>query len=60
MEPTLPDLLSDIRNLSFFFIGFTVIWVFVLSFAFTVSRREKNLRAEIEELKDAADASTPK
>ena len=51
MEVTLKDLLAEIRNLSFLFYGHTVIWVIVLGYVFFLSRREKNLRDEIEELK---------
>lgn len=51
MEVTLKDLLAEIRNLSFLFYGYTVIWVFVLGYVFWLSRREQNLRGEVEELK---------
>ncbi len=51
MQPTLQDLLAEIRNLSFLFYGYTVIWVIILGYLFTLSRREQNLRNEIEELK---------
>ncbi len=48
---TLNDLLAEIRNLSFLFYGYTVIWVIILLYIFTLSRREKNLRDDIDELK---------
>ncbi len=51
MQPTLANLLAEIRNLSFLFYGYTVIWVIVLFYAYTLSRRERSLRDEIEELK---------
>ncbi len=51
MQVTLQDLLAEIRNLSFLFYGYTVIWVIILGYLFTLSRREQNLRNEIEELK---------
>ncbi|MBI4787862.1 MAG: CcmD family protein [Chloroflexi bacterium] len=51
MEVTLRDLLAEIRNLSFLFYGYTVIWIIILGYAFTLSRREQNLRREVEELK---------
>ena len=51
MEVTLKDLLAEIRNLSFLFYGYTVIWVIILGYMFTLSRREQNLRNEVEELK---------
>ncbi len=53
MEVTLKDLLAEIRNLSFLFYGYTVIWVFIVGYIFWLSRREQNLRDEIEELKKA-------
>jgi CcmD family protein len=60
MQPTLTDLLVEIRNLSYFFVGFAVIWASVLGFAFLVARRGKDLRAEIDELKKALNADARK
>jgi CcmD family protein len=60
MQPTLPDLLVEIRNLSYFFIGFAVIWAFVLGFAYMVLQRGRNLRAEIDELKNTIDTTASK
>ncbi|MBI5304182.1 MAG: CcmD family protein [Chloroflexi bacterium] len=51
MEITLKDLLAEIRNLSYLFYGYTVVWVFLLGYLFMLSRRERNLRDQIEELK---------
>ncbi len=51
MEVTLKDLLAEIRNLSYLFYGYTVIWVFVLGYLLMLSRRERQLRDEVEELK---------
>jgi CcmD family protein len=51
MEITLKDLLAEIRNLSFLFYGYTVIWVIILAYIYTLSRRERNLRDQIDELK---------
>ncbi len=51
MEVTLKDLLSEIRNLSFLFYGYTAIWVILIGYVFWLSRRESNLRDEIQELK---------
>jgi CcmD family protein len=51
MDVTLKDLLAEIRNLSFLFYGYTVIWVIILGYIYVLSRREQNLRREIEELK---------
>ncbi len=55
MQVTLQDLLAEIRNLSYLFYGYTVIWVIVLLYAFSLSRREQSLRNEVEELKKAVD-----
>jgi CcmD family protein len=51
MEVTLRDLLAEIRNLAYLFYGYTVVWVIVLGYMYSLSRREKNLRDEVEELK---------
>lgn len=55
MEVTLKDLLAEIRNLSFLFYGYSVIWIIVLGYVFYLSRREQNLRDEIEQLKKMTD-----
>ena len=51
MDITLKDLLAEIRNLSFLFYGYTVIWVIVLAYVYSLARREQNLRDQIAELK---------
>jgi len=51
MPVTLQDLLAEIRNLSFLFYGYSVIWVIIVGYIFWLTRREKNLRDEIDELK---------
>ncbi len=51
MDVTLKDLLAEIRNLSYLFYGYTVIWVIILGYVYTLTRREQSLRNEIEELK---------
>ena len=51
MEVTLKDLLAEIRNLSFLFYGYTVIWVILLGYLFWIGRRESQLRDEIQALK---------
>ena len=53
---TLQDLLAEIRNLSYLFFGYTVIWVIILGYMFTLSRREQSLRNEIDELKQTVEA----
>jgi len=50
-QVTLQDLLAEIRNLAYLFYGYSVIWVIIVGYIFWLSRREQNLRDEIEELK---------
>jgi CcmD family protein len=56
MEVTLKDLLAEIRNLSYLFYGYTVIWVLLLAYLYTLSRRERNLREQIDELRKEIEA----
>ncbi len=60
MNVTLQDLLAEIRNLSYLFYGYTVIWVIIVGYIFWLSRREQNLRDEIDELKKSIEDETPK
>ena len=60
MQVTLAGLLADIRNLSYMFFGFSLIWVVVLGYLWTVSRQERDLTAEVEELKESIDLQSQK
>ena len=60
MQVTLADLLADIRNLSYMFYGFALIWIVVLGYLWTVSRQERDLTAEVEELKKSIDSQSQK
>jgi CcmD family protein len=60
MQVTLAGLLADIRNLSYLFYGFALIWVVVLGYLWSVTRQESDLTAEIEELKKSIDLDSPK
>jgi|GEM_PF-1592568 len=60
MPVTLQDLLAEIRNLSFLFYGYSVIWVIIVGYVFWLTRREKNLRDEIEELRQMVNKETGK
>jgi CcmD family protein len=51
MDVTLKDLIAEIRNLSFLFYGYSVVWVLVVGYIYSLTRREKNLRDQIDELK---------
>ncbi|NUO78897.1 CcmD family protein [candidate division KSB1 bacterium] len=39
------------KNLDFLFAGFTVVWLLLLGYILSLSRRQKRLEAEIEMLK---------
>jgi CcmD family protein len=39
------------RNMNFLFAGFVVVWVLLLSYIFSLVRRQKRLEAEIEMLR---------
>ncbi len=56
MDVTLKDILAEIRNLSYLFYGYSVIWIIILGYVFTLSRREQNLRGQVEELRRTVDA----
>ncbi len=51
MDVTLKDILAEVRNLSYLFYGYTVIWVLLVGYIYSLTRREKNLRDQIDELK---------
>lgn len=53
---TLQDLLAEIRNLSYLFYGYTAIWLIILGYLFSLSRREKSLRDEVEALKKSIES----
>ena len=60
MQVTLADLLADIRNLSYMFYGFALIWVIVLGYLWMVSRQGRDLKTEVEELKKSIDPQSKK
>ncbi len=45
-------ILLEVRNLSYLFFGFAVIWLFLFAYMYSLSRREHNLENEIERLKE--------
>ncbi len=51
MDVTLKDILAEVRNLSYLFYGYTVIWVLLVGYIYSLTRREKDLRDQIDELK---------
>lgn len=51
MEELLKDILREVRNLSYLFFAFGAIWVLLFLYLYSLSRRERDLRREVEELK---------
>ncbi len=44
-------ILMEVRNLSYLFFAFGVIWIFLFVYIYSLSRREHDLENEIERLK---------
>ncbi len=44
-------ILMEVRNLSYLFFGFGVIWIFLFAYIYSLSRREHDLENEIERLR---------
>ncbi len=51
MEDLLKTILMEVRNLSYLFFGFAVIWIILFGYLYSLSRRENDLQNEIERLK---------
>lgn len=51
MEDLLKTILLEVRNLSYLFFGYAVIWLFLFGYLYSLSRREHDLRNDIERLK---------
>jgi CcmD family protein len=51
MEDLLRDILREVRNLSYLFFAFGVIWGLLFLYLYSLSRRERDLQREIDELK---------
>jgi CcmD family protein len=51
VEDLLKTILLEVRNLSYLFFGYAVIWLFLFGYIYSLSRRERDLRNEIERLK---------
>ncbi len=60
MEDLLRTILMEVRNLSYLFAGYAVIWVLLFAYLYTLSRRERQLRGEIERLKQEQQEATPR
>ncbi len=44
-------ILMEVRNLSYLFFAFGVIWLFLFAYIYSLSRRQRDLQNEIERLK---------
>jgi len=53
MEELLKDILREVRNLSYLFFAFSVIWLLLFLYLYSLSRRERDLEREIQELRAA-------
>jgi CcmD family protein len=51
MEDPLVVILREVRNLSFLFFAYGIIWLLLFLYLWSISRRERDLRREVEELK---------
>lgn len=51
MEDLLKDILREVRNLSYLFFAFGVIWMLLFLYMYSLSRRERDLQREVDELK---------
>jgi CcmD family protein len=51
VEDLLKTILLEVRNLSYLFFGYALIWLFLFGYIYSLSRRERELRNEVERLK---------
>ncbi len=51
MEDLLKTILLEVRNLSYLFFAFAIIWLFLFAYLYCLSRRENDLENQIERLK---------
>ena len=51
MEERLTEILIEVRNLSFLFFAYGVIWALLFLYLWTISRRNRDLRKEVDEMK---------
>jgi CcmD family protein len=54
MEDPLVVILREVRNLSFLFFAYAVIWLLLFLYLWSLSRRERDLRREVDDLKKLA------
>lgn len=51
MEELLREILKEVRNLSYLFFAFGVIWVLLFAYLWSLSRRARELERELARLK---------
>ncbi len=51
MEELLKDILREVRNLSYLFFAFGIIWALLFLYLWSLSRRGRDLQREVDELK---------
>jgi CcmD family protein len=51
MEDLLKQILIEVRNLSYLFFAFGVIWGLLFLYLYSLSRRERDLERELDEIK---------
>ncbi|NIN95204.1 MAG: CcmD family protein [Anaerolineae bacterium] len=58
-EPSLIDLLREIRNLSYLFPAFVIVLLGIFFYALSLSQRQASLMREIEALRESLDRRAP-
>jgi CcmD family protein len=51
MEELLRDILREVRNLSYLFFAFGLIWSLLFLYLWSLARRERELQREVDEMK---------
>ncbi len=51
MDELLREILKEVRNLSYLFFAFSVVWLLIFGYILTLARRANRLRDQVEELK---------
>jgi CcmD family protein len=59
VQDYLQAILMEVRNLSYLFFGYAVIWIFLFGYLYSLSRRERDLRRDVERLKAEREEERP-
>jgi CcmD family protein len=51
MDELLRDILREVRNLSYLFFAFGLIWTLLFLYLWSLARRERELQREVDEMK---------